>query len=58
MALVNVAIFLLLTILHNLAYVQKVFVWLSNSRRKQNKNAEGNIAFIFNVISETVNGFV
>ena len=59
MALINVAVFLVLKILHYLAYMQKVFVGhLTSDVSKDSKNVEGSIAFIFNVILETVNGFM
>ena len=59
MALINVAVFLVLKILHDLAYMQKVFGGhLTSDVSKVSKNVEGSIAFIFNVILETVNGFM
>ena len=57
MALVNILVFLVSKILHNPVFMQKSlfdYNYLSQIR----KNVQGNIAFIFSVLSETVNGTV
>lgn len=59
MALINVAVFLVLKILHDLAYMQKVFVGhLTSDVSKVSKSVEGDIAFLSNVILERVHRFV
>ena len=56
MGLVNVVAFPSLKILHNLVFMQKCLMRKSGDE-KISKYVQGNIVFIFNVLSETVNGF-
>ena len=57
MALTNVLVFAVLKIFHNLVFVQHIFFALLANASKILKVVQSDIAFILNVLSETVNVF-
>ena len=57
MALTNVLVFAVLKIFHNLVFVQNIFFALLANASKISKVVQSDIAFILNVLSETVNVF-
>ena len=57
MTLINVSVFLVLKILHNIVFVQKSSLQITTDVSKSSKSVQDDIAFVLNAFSETVNVF-